>query len=86
MGQLPQVTYLCVLSWEGEGMWSSLEEWGEGRQWSKKALVVVQEGQQTEQTDIVGFVMKRDFHAHKVALQENRMMCSHNGIQMSAHW
>ena len=47
--------------------------------------MVVREGQQTEQTDIVEFVMKGDFHAHQVALQENRMMCSHNGIQMSAH-
>ena len=26
MGKLSQVTYQSVLSWEGEGMWSPLEE------------------------------------------------------------
>ena len=36
--------------------------------------MVAQEGQQTEQTDIVEFVMKRDFRAHQVALQENRII------------
>ena len=36
--------------------------------------MVAQVGQQTEETDIVDFVMKADFHAHQVPLQENRII------------